>query len=317
MKSLGTFVFASTFLGLAITAHAEFPERNFKLIVPYAAGGGTDTMARTLAPELEKALGKTVIVVNRPGAQGQIGTAEIANAKPDGYTLGLLATSDFLLTQALDPDPGFTMESFDFLATFNISANAIVFNKDVPFDTYDGFVAYAQENPGALTFGVSGDTHIYELIRQENQKDIDVNFIRFAGGGESRNALLGGHVDGLMIDKSFVGTLSESGAKALAVASGKRFDSIPDVPTFEESGVDLDNASRRALVLPAGVPEDRVKAIMAAVDSFAGGEDFKAKLEKINEVQDYMSGDDVVTALNAQLDAINAVVEANPEAFSK
>lgn len=75
--------------------------------------------------------------------------------------------------------------------------------------------------------------------------------------------------------------------------------------------------SRRALVLPAGVPEDRVKAIMAAVDSFAGGEDFKAKLKKINEVQDYMSGDDGVSSLNAKLDAINAVVEANPEVFSK
>ena len=316
MKFLSSVVFTATFLGTTFAAQAEFPERNFRLIVPYAAGGGTDTMARTLAPALEEALGRTVIVVNAPGAQGQIGTAQIADAKADGYTLGLISTSDFLLTEALVPNVSFNMDSFEFLSTFNISANAIVFNQEVPFDTYEGFVEHARENPGKLTFGVSGDTHVYELIRQENQNDIDVNFIRFSGGGESRNALLGGHVDGLMIDKSFVGSLSDSGAKALAVASEKRFDSIPDVPTFEESGVDLINASRRALVLPTGVPEDRIAAIMEAVDSFAGGEAFKVELEKINEVQDYMSGGDVVKSLTTQLDAINGVVKANPEAFS-
>lgn len=318
MKILGRFTFAAALFGAALSAQAaDFPERNFKLIVPYSPGGGTDTVARTLAPELEKALGKTVIVVNRPGAQGQIGSAEIANARADGYTLGLLSTSDLLLTQALVPDASFDMASFDYLATFNISANALVFNKDVPFDDFEGFVSHARENPGRLTFGVSGSTHIYELIRQENQAGIDVNFIRFSSGGESRNALLGGHVDGLMIDKSFVTSLADSGVKALAVASPDRFGTIPDVPTFAELGVDLVDASRRALVLPKDVPQERVEFIAKAVDSFAGGEDFGAKLAQINEVQDYLSGDAVLDALTAQFEEIDAVVQTNPEAFSQ
>lgn len=301
----------------ALPALAEYPERNIKLIVPYSAGGGTDTMARTLAPELEKAIGKKVIVVNRPGAQGQIGMAEIANAKPDGYTIGLLSTADLLVTEALVKDAGFTMKSFNYLGTLNISANALVVKKDSPFNTYAEFVDFASKNPGKITLGVSGHTHVYEIISQESQANLDVNFMRFSGGGKSRNALLGGHVDGLMIDKRFIPTLSESGCKALAVASPERFVAFPDVPTFVENNVNLVNASRRAVVLPLDVPQDRIDTIIKALDSFAGGTEFKDKLAKINEVQDYLRGEEATKSLYRQLDQINVVVEKNRDAFSQ
>ncbi len=300
-----------------IPALAQYPEKNLKLIVPYSAGGGTDTMARTLVPELEKAIGKKVIIVNRPGAQGQIGMAEIANAKPDGYTIGLLSTADLLVTEALVKDAGFKMDSFNYLSTLNISANALVVKKGSPFNTYKDFVDFASKNPGKVTLGVSGHTHVYEIISQESQANLDVNFMRFSGGGESRNALLGGHVDGLMIDKRFIPTLSESGCKALAVASPKRFEAFPDVPTFRDNNVDLVNASRRAVVLPLGVPQNRIDTIVKALDSFADGPEFKEQLTKINEVQDYLRGKEATDSLYKQLDEINIVVENNKDAFSQ
>lgn len=309
---------APVLIALAVPAWAaDFPKRNFKLIVPYSAGGGTDTMARTLAPELEKALGKKVIIVNRPGAQGQIGMAEIAGVRPDGYTLGLLSTADLLVTEVLVNDAGFTMKSFNYLATFNISANALVVKKGSPFTSYEQFLDFAKNNPGKLTLGVSGHTHVFEIIKQESEAGIDLNFIRFSGGGKSRNALLGGHVDALMIDKRFIPSLSESGAKALAVASPQRFEAVNDVPTFREKNVDLINASRRALVLPLGVPQDRIDVIAKAVDTFAGGADFKAKLAKINEVQDYLRGKEATDALYEQLKAVKKVVDAHRDAFTQ
>ncbi len=318
MKSFARLLALAPFLvALATSAQREFPDRNFKLIVPYSAGGGTDTMARTLAPELEKALGKKVIIVNRPGAQGQIGMAEIADSKPDGYNLGLMSTADLLVTEALVKDAGFTMESFNYLATFNISANALIVKKGSPFNTYEDLLDFAKKNPGKVTLGVSGHTHVYEIIQQENEAGIDVNFMRFSGGGKSRNALLGGHVDGVMIDKRFIPGLSDSGAKALAVASPKRFEEVSDVPTFREKGVDLVNASRRVLVLPLGVPQDRVDVIVKAVDTFAGGADFKAKLAKINEVQDYLRGKEATDSLFEQLKAVKKVVDANRDAFTQ
>lgn len=301
----------------ALPAFAEYPEKNIKMIVPYSAGGGTDTMARTLVPVLEKAIGQKVIIVNRPGAQGQIGMAEIANAKPDGYTIGLISTADLLVTEALVKDAGFKMDSFNYLSTLNISANALVVKKDSPFKTYKDFVDFATKNPGKVTLGVSGHTHVYEIISQESQAKLDVNFMRFSGGGKSRNALLGGHVDGLMIDKRFIPTLSESGCTALAVASPERFEAFPDVPTFRDNNVDLVNASRRAVVLPLNVPQDRVDTIVKALDSFADGPEFKEQLAKINEVQDYLRGKEATEALYKQLDEINIVVEANKAAFSE
>ena len=308
--------FAPVLLALAVPARAEFPDRNFKMIVPYGPGGGTDTMARTLVPDLEKALGKKVIIVNRSGAQGQIGMAEVASAKPDGYTLGLFSNTDLLLTAVLVKDAGFSMKSFDYLASFNISANTLVVRKDAPFATYEQFIDYAKSNPGKITLGVSGHTHVYEIIQQKVQAGIDVNFMRFAGGGNSQTALLGGHVDGLMIDKRFVSSLADSGIKALAVASPDRFKGLPDLPTFREKGVNLVNASRRVLVLPLGVPADRAETIAKAVDSFAGGADFGAKLAKIDEDQDYMSGEAVRDSLAEQLESIQKVVDSNRADFT-
>lgn len=301
---------------IVLPAQAEYPERNIKLIVPYSAGGGTDTMARTLAPELEKAIGKKVIIVNRPGAQGQIGMSEIATARADGYTLGLISTGDLLATEALVKDAGFDMKSFNYLSTHNISANALIVKKDSPFNNYTQFVAFAKANPGKLVLGVSGHTHVYEVIRQEEQAGFDVNYIRFSGGGKSRNALLGGHVDALMIDKRFIPTLAQSGAKALAVASEERFVDFPNVPTFKENNVDLINASRRAVVLPLGVKPERIEAIMRALDVFSGSVDFATKLKKINEVQQYLRGEAVSISLNNQFKTVKAVVDSNASAFA-
>jgi len=303
-------------LTFASAAYAQYPERTIKFIVPYSAGGGTDTMARTIVPEIVKALGQKIVIVNRPGAQGQIGMAEIANAKPDGYTLGLVATSDLLVTEVLVDDAGFNMASFNYLSSINISANALIVKEGSPFSTFQEFVDYAKENPGKLTFGVSGNTHVYEIISLENQANIDLNFIRFSGGGESRNALLGGHVDALMIDKRFIPTLRESGAKALVVASEERFEAFPNVPTFQENGINLVNASRRAIVFPLNVPQERIEVILKALDSFAASEDFKNKLATINEVQQYMKGDQLSVSLNNQLKSIQETVDANIQAFS-
>lgn len=316
--TLKTLVLCFTcFLLTVASAHAEFPSRNFKLIVPYSAGGGTDTMARTIVPDMENAFGKNVVVMNKPGAAGQIGTVAGADSKADGYTLTLLSGGDFLLTLLLVDDAGFDFDSFNYLASFNISANALVLKADSPFNTLEEFIDYAKNNPGKLTIGGSGDAHIFEIIRLEQLAGIELSHIRYSGGGESRNAVLGGHVDGIMIDKRFCEDLAASGAKALAVASDERFAILPDLPTFKEKGFDIDNPMRRVLAVPKDTPADRAQALADAVARFADTEAFGEKLLKIGEVKKYLAGEALVQSLQKQLQSIRAVIEAAPEEFKR
>ncbi|MCL2001427.1 MAG: tripartite tricarboxylate transporter substrate binding protein [Planctomycetes bacterium] len=289
-----------------------YPTRNPRMIVPYAPGGGTDIMARAVAQFMETPLGRRVVVVNKPGGMGSIGTAEVAEARPDGYTIIMLSSADFVVTPLFVKDPGYKYDDFQIVARFNDTANCLIVKKDSQFKTFKELVDFAKENPGKVTVSTSGDAHLLLGILIEQETGIKLSFVGFGGGGESLNALLGGHVEAALIDKRFIQQAEQSGCKALGVASDQRFDTVaPDCPTFVEMGYNITDNATRLLAVPAQTPNDVVDVLTQAVLSFANGKEFEERLTSLGEVRKIATGAEVTDFVKEQIAIFSHVVESN------
>jgi len=186
---------AAALLVTSAPALAEWPEKSINLIVAYGAGGGTDVTARTLQQPLEKELGQSVVVVNRPGAGGEVGHAAIAGADKDGYTIGILNLPP-MLTIPITRDAAFKADDIIPVAGLVRDPSAISVPASSPFNTLEDLVAYAKENPGAVTIGTTGVGTDDHLAMRYFAKAAGVEFthVPFASAGAARTALMGGHV---------------------------------------------------------------------------------------------------------------------------
>lgn len=260
----------------AAQAQPAWPTRTISLIVPYSAGGATDVLARKVAEGLSNALGKTVVVDNRPGAGGTLGTALAANAKPDGYTLFLGQVSSHgiapnLYTQ-LRYDP---VKSFVPIVFIDTIPNILAVNKDLPVNSVDELIAYAKAHPDALNFASSGtgaSTHLSgEMFKA--MTGISMTHVPFHGSAQALVSVMGGQTQ-LIFDNmpSVYPYVLAGNMKALAVTTLKRSPQAPDVPTLAEAtkSADLsrfDVSAWFGLYAPAGTPRPIVDRVNAAVNA--------------------------------------------------
>lgn len=261
IRFLKTAALAASLAVTATAALAQYPDKPIEVIVGYSAGGGTDVMARTVAPFLEKYLGNgaSVVVRNVPGASGQIGVTEVAKAKPDGYTLGTYNLPG-MMARTLDRKAGYSADSFTYLANVVNDPNVIVTSKGSGIDTVKKLIAKAKADPGAVTVGMSslgGDDH-FALTKLENMTGTEFTIVPFKGSAPARTAVIGGHVTMGVLNVSEIAAFKDQ-VNVLGVATDARSQYAPDVPTFKAQGVDLINGSMRGFVAPAGLP-DAVKA---------------------------------------------------------
>lgn len=254
-------------------AQPAFPEpgRPLTVIVPFPPGGGSDVTARALAPELERALGTTVVVVNRAGASSQIGMAELARARPDGHTIAYgLWPSTFTLY--LDPTrrAPFGRDSFATLAMHVIDPGAIIVPAGSPIRSFAELVAAARGRPGALSMadpGILGWEHI-SSIQLERALGVSFNQVHFQGSAPALTTLIAGQVDVTMVSTSTALTQSRAGAvRVLALLRPEPTDLLPGVPTLASLGVPLAAGSARGFVAPAGTPEPVVRRLAAALEA--------------------------------------------------
>jgi len=286
----------------ATAALADYPESPIEVIVGYSAGGGTDVMARTVAPFLERYLGEgaSIVVENMPGASGQIGVTEAANSAPDGYTLGTYNLPG-MMARTLDREATYSAESFTFLANVVNDPNVIVTSLDSGIETLDALIAAAQADPGAITVAMSslgGDDH-FALVKLQNLTETEFTVVPFSGSAPARTALLGGHVTMGILNVSEVANF-EGELNILGVAQAERSRFAPDVPTFMEQGLDLVNGSMRGFIAPRGLPEDVEEALLEAFRHLATDEEFiQAMADTANPVE-VVVGDDF-EALNAEI----------------
>lgn len=274
----------------------EFPSKPITLVVPYSAGGGTDTVARELARDLEPIVGQKIVVVNKTGGSGAIGTNEVANAKPDGYTLlindkALISSYHLGVSQT-------KWSALEAVARLDAATQGLVVGADSAYKTLESFIAAAKKNPGKLTIGVSGTGGMSHLLA-ENIKiaaGIDLKVVAFDGGAQSRTNLLGGHVDSITAQLGEVKSLVDAGKlKFLAFADLERNSAFPDVPTFHEKSVPFDLNQWRAIWVPKDTPKDRVQKLSGYFKTAMETDGFK-KLMGETQTQNLYLGPDALTA---------------------
>lgn len=232
-------VTASMVIGMS-AAHAQWPDKPIKLVVPYPAGGAADNTARIMAQHLGERLKQQIIVDNRPGASGTIGAAYVAKAPADGYTLLLDATS-YAVNPSLFPklsyDPAKDLAPVSLIMQVPL---LMLVPANSPYISVASFVKAAKEKPGKITFasaGTGGAQHLAAELFAQSEK-ISMTHIPYKGGAPALTDLIGGQVDLMFSATTASGTFVKSGKlKPLAITSSKRLDGFPQVPTVAESGV--------------------------------------------------------------------------------
>lgn len=241
---------------------AEFPTKEVQIVIPYAAGGATDLIFRALAATTGKYLGKAVIVINRPGGGGTVGVTEVAQAKPDGYTLLSAITPLTILPHQVKT--AFTYKSFEPVINVVKDPGMFLVRSDSPWKSLKEFLDYAKKNPDMITVGNSGAGGGVHLIALAFEKTAGVKFnhIPFAGGGPSVTALLGGHINAVSVSPpEGIEHVKAGKLKIVALFAEKRFELFPDVPTVKEQGVDFVMGQWRGLAAPKGTPPDVIKKL--------------------------------------------------------
>lgn len=250
-------------LGLtSLAGHAQeatgYPSRPVTLVVPTAAGGGTDTMARVFADQLGKALGQSFVVDNRPGANGLLGAENVLNGPADGsrllfsYTAAMVVNPILLKTPPFDP-----VKDFAPIAQIGRGGNLFLVRKDLPVSTIQEFVAYAKARPGQLNYcswGAGSGGHLaMEILMQ--QAGIKLTHIPYKGSAPCVQDLIGGQVDAAWSDVSSVTPFVQAGrAKALVSSTPSRLPQLPGVPTLNEAGYKFDAYAWYGLFAPAKTP---------------------------------------------------------------
>lgn len=257
---------ASLVLSASVVAAADYPAKDLTMIVPWSAGGGTDTIARSLVAEAETCFGSNINVVNKTGAVGAIGMGATSTARADGYTIGLITFN--LSTYGLLGQADLSYRDFDLIQLINQSPGAITVAANSEFETLGDLMTYAQENPGVVTVGHAGTGGAWHLSAATLAKEYDAgfNYVPFDGSANVRTALLGNHVAVAATGIDEMKQLLEAGeVRILAVNALERADAFPDVPTVAEAGYTIAAPvyDWRGLAAPKGL-DDEVKAEIIA-----------------------------------------------------
>lgn len=315
MKNMNKLIFTATLTAAAAFSPAfagDFPERPIELIVPFGAGGTTDIVARTFARVIDSYLPteQRMVVINRPGGSSTIGMTAVANADPDGYTLGLLPTS----VLELQPHYGrttWTLDDFEPVLSFlEIPASINVLDSS-PLKSYEDWLGFVQENPGEFTFtaagGTGGSTHLsMELLA--SSLGVSIRYIPFEGESEAQSALLSGQIMG---NYSLPDAHRGGEVRPLVFLSSVKLDhsAYDDTPTSADVGLDVFTTYPVGLVAPKGTPQERLDilhdAFKAAMDDpeiikifettnlprvYNGPEEFGAGMQQRSEENKMMLG---------------------------
>lgn len=266
------------------TAKTTYPDKAVTIICPWAAGGGTDALARFMATQLQNKFGQPFIVENKTGGGGATGHVAGALAKPDGYTLTLvtleIATMHWMgLTDV-------TYDNFDYVIQLNQDPGSVLVKADAPWKTINDLLTDIKNNPGKYTFSGSGAGTIWDLSRigmlHAAGIPVDsVTWIPTTGAAPSITELLGGHVDVVTCSLPEAKSQIDAGLiRPLAVMADERVPAFPDVPTLKESGINWSSGTWRGIVVPRGTPTDIINTLYNACNEIANStayKDFMAK----------------------------------------
>ncbi len=267
---------------VAAQARSEYPERPITLLVTMDAGGVTDLATRALSLNMEKYLGKSIIVENRGGGGGAVGLAVLANAKPDGYTLATTQNVSIIDTPLMQKVTYKPLKSFTPIAVFGYSEHtAVLVKADAPWKSFREFIDYAKRNPGKIKYssaGVGSGMHV-AMEYVAHQEGIKWVHVPYKGTNPSRTAVLGGHVDACSSGMGWAPFVLSGQLRVLATQGQSRSPQFPDVPTLKELGYEFVSEAYHTMVGPAGLSPDVVRKLETAVKRAMEAKEFKTTAE--------------------------------------
>lgn len=271
----------------------DFPTKNIKIIVPFDPGGGVDVSCRMIADAAGKDHfnGHSLIVENMGGGGAVIGQSYVANADPDGYTI--LAYTSSVVTNPMFNETTYDYTDFQLIAMYCFDPELLVVPKDSPYDTLQDLLDASKTNPISLATPGHATSHHIAALNLENLTGAQFNYIHNDSGSEQINQIMGGHVDCAMIASGEGASYIQDGSiKALGVMSEERLESIPDVPTFKESGYDMIDGAFRGLAVPKDTPADVVDVLQQEFDNVLNSDKFKNAMDAASIPWTYMNADD-------------------------
>lgn len=302
-------------LGTVPKTEAAWPnDQPITMIVAYSPGGATDIAARLAAVYIEKYLGQSLVVINRPGAGGEIGFTALAEAKSDGYTVGLINTPN-VLTIPMQRKTRYSLESFIPVAQLMDDPDAFLVMKDSPLSNLKDLVAYAKANPNKVTYGTSGigsDDHIAaEMFALA--AGVQMKHVPFDGAASNRTALLGNHIMLGVFNISEAAEYVTTGQiKILGQMADERQELFPDTPTFKEQGFDVLMASTRGIAIPAGTPEDIVNKFAEACEKAIRDPEFQQKCAAASLPLRFLNPQGYLVSLKKNQKDFQALWDTNP-----
>ena len=312
---LATLLALTALLPQAVFAQ-DYPKRPITAIVAFGAGGGTDLAARIILKYAEKYIGGIFVVENKPGAGGALGFTAIAQAKPDGYTIGMINPPSVLFNPIqLGDKVKYKLSDFALIANFVSDPGAIMVSYDSKFKTLQDVVAWAKANPGKLRIGYGGPGTQEALTLRKWIADNDVKVLKvpFEGTGTNLTALLGGNTEVMFANASEIMPQYEAKQiRVLAVGTEKRFSWMPEVPTFKEGGFNATQMAMRGLAAPKGIDAANLKKLADAMKKTFDDPEFQAKAKEVNLPLDYQSPEQFLNTLQTLDTFYRAEYAANP-----
>jgi tripartite-type tricarboxylate transporter receptor subunit TctC len=310
-------------LGVALVLPAslpaqEYPAKPITLINPLPPGGTLDLQGRAFAGLVEKYLGKPMVVVNKTGAAGAVGSLTIAQSKPDGYTLGLgwSAMTALIINEILEGrKPSFTLDDFIVLGRFTDSSPVFLVPYNSPWKTAKQAIDEMKAKPSTYSFSSGGIQSISHLPMEAliAATGIKLRHVPFQGGGPAFTAIIGEHVQ---CSAQYPGTslpkIQAKQLRALAVFSDKRLKNYEDVPTFKELGYDVFHSSWVGLVAPKGTPAPVVEKLKTLVKQITADPAFKGVIEKAGDEVDYADAATTQKAWKAEYDRLQKLMANIP-----
>jgi tripartite-type tricarboxylate transporter receptor subunit TctC len=311
---------AAGLLAMALAPSAQaategYPAKPISLVVGFAPGGPTDTLARVLAAEIGKDLGQSVVVENKPGAGANLAAQQVAKAKPDGYTLLMLPVTS-AINQTLYANPGFDLRrDFKPIALGGKVPSVLVVNADVPAKTVTELVDYAKANPGKLTFGSSGNGTSIHVAGEmfKSAAGIDVVHVPYKGSAPAAMAVAGGQVTYMFDNVPSIWPMVESGRlRPLAVTTKERIEHAPNLPTMAESGFPSFNVSSwYGIVAPAATPDKIVDQLNASMQRVLNNPEMQQRLKGMGVMTELTTPASFGAMISDEIDRWAPIVKAS------
>jgi len=309
MKSAGKLVFTLAAMAASMVAAAAYPDHTVEIIVPFPPGGSVDPVARALQKGMQEALGANIVILNQAGAAGTIGTAKVASAKPDGYTLGVTTVGP-LTTQPHMNKLAYDVDSFSYICRTHVTPQVLVVPTDSPYKTLADLAAAGKADTN-LTFSSTGTGSVPHLAMIEiaDMLGLDWTHIPAKGDGDASTLVIGGEVTGFVAGVQTYSRLSDR-LRALGLLEDERSSFLEDVPTFKEQGYDISSAGWGGLIAPRGTPPDVIAALSTACEKATQTPEYKAILKTYLVPQAYLAAEPFGQFVRKEYDRYGKLIES-------